>query len=123
MIQLRSILSLADNSGARKLRCIRVHGGYKKRYGRLGDIITASVMEATPHAAVHKGEVVHAVIARTKKETVRADGSLIRFDENAAILIDLKSKEPRASRIFGPIGRELKAKGFTRIASLAPEVI
>jgi len=123
MIQLRSIIGLADNSGARKLRCIRVHGGYQKRYGRLGDIITASVIEATPHASVHKGEVVHAVIARTKKETLRADGSVIRFDENAAILIDLKSKEPRASRIFGPVGRELKTKGFTRIASLAPEVI
>ncbi|USN53759.1 MAG: 50S ribosomal protein L14 [Candidatus Nomurabacteria bacterium] len=123
MIQPRTLLVLADNSGARRLRCIKVLGGYKKRYARLGDIITASVIEATPHSAVKKGEVVHAVIVRTRKETLRKDGSTIRFDDNAAVLVDQKSKEPRATRIFGPIGREIKQLGFAKIASLAPEVL
>lgn len=123
MIQLRSIISLADNSGARRLRVIRAWGGYRKRYGRLGDIFTASVIEATPHSSVKKGEVVHAVLVRARKETRRRDGSSIRFDENAAVIVDPKTKEPRASRVFGPIAREVKLKGFSRIASLAPEVL
>ncbi|MBI5404930.1 MAG: 50S ribosomal protein L14 [Candidatus Kerfeldbacteria bacterium] len=123
MIQLRTMLTLADNSGARKIACIRVHGGYKKRYGRLGDIITASVKEAVPRAAIKKGDVVHAVIVRQRKEYHRADGSAVRFDDNAAVIIDKESKEPKGTRIFGPIARELKTKGFTKIISLAPEVV
>ena len=113
----------ADNSGAKKLQCIRVHGGYKKRYGRIGDIITCVVKEAEPYSVVKKSEVVHAVVVRTKKETRRPDGSYIRFDDNAAVVIDRKSKEPRGTRIFGPIARELRSKGFSKIISLAPEVL
>lgn len=123
MIQLRTMLTLADNSGARKVACIRVHGGYKKRYGRIGDIITGSVKEAVPRAAVKKGDVVHAVIVRQRKEYHRPDGTSIRFDDNACVIIDKESKEPKGTRIFGPIARELKAKGFTKIISLAPEVL
>lgn len=123
MIQLRTMLKLADNSGARKVSCIKVHGGYRKRYGRLGDIITASVKEAAPRGTVKKGEVVHAVIVRQRKEYQRPDGTAIRFDDNACVLIDKASKEPRGTRIFGPIARELKTKGFTKIISLAPEVL
>jgi len=123
MIQVQSMLKVADNSGAKKLQCIKVLGGYKKRYARIGDIITCSVKEAAPHTAVKKGDVVKAVIVRTKKEVRRQDGSYIRFDENAAVLIDPKSKEPRGTRIFGPIARELRASGFNKIISLAPEVL
>lgn len=113
----------ADNSGAKKLQCIRVHGGYKKRYARIGDVITCVVKDAEPYATVKKSEVVHAVIVRTKKETRRPDGSYVRFDDNAAVVIDKKSGEPRGTRIFGPIARELRVKGFTKIISLAPEVL
>jgi large subunit ribosomal protein L14 len=123
MIQLRTIVNLADNSGARHLRVIRVWGGYQKRYGRIGDIFTASVIGAIPHSGVKKGEVVHAVLVRSRKEYKRRDGSAIRFDENAAVIVDPKTKEPKASRVFGPIAREVKLKGFTKIASLAPEVL
>lgn len=123
MVQLRTMLKAADNSGAKKLQCIKVTGGYKKRFGRLGDIITCSVKEAVPYSAVKKGDVIKAVIVRTKKETRRNDGSYIRFDENAAVLIDPKTKEPRGTRIFGPVARELRAGGFTKIISLAPEVL
>jgi len=123
MIQHRSILKVADNSGAKKLMCIRVLGGYKKRYARLGDVITTSVKEAQPYAVVKKGEVVPAVVVRTKKETRRPDGSYVRFDDNAAVIIDKKTKEPRGTRIFGPVARELRAKGFNKIVSLAPEVL
>lgn len=123
MIQLRSMMGSADNSGARLVRVIRVHGGHRKRWGQLGDVVTASVREAIPHGLVKKGDVVHAVIVRQRKEYRRADGSYIRFDVNSCVLIDLKSKEPKGSRIFGPIARELKAKGFTKIVSLAPEVL
>lgn len=123
MIQPRSILELADNSGAKKLRCIRLHGGYRKRVAQLGDVITAAVFEATPYAPVKKGDVVHAVIVRQRKEYRRPDGSAIRFDENAAVIIDPKTKEPKGSRIFGPIAREVKNRGFGKIASLAPEVL
>ena len=123
MIQHRSMLTPADNTGAKKLQCIRLHGGYQKRYGRIGDIVTCVVKEAIPHSTVKKSEVVHAVIVRTRKETRREDGTYIRFDDNAAVIVDQKSKEPKGTRIFGPIARELKAKGFSKIVSLAPEVL
>jgi large subunit ribosomal protein L14 len=102
---------------------IRVLGGYKKRYARLGDIVTAAVKEAIPHALVKKGDIVKAVLVRTKKEVRRKDGTYIRFDDNAAVIIDPKSKEPKGSRILGPVARELRAGGFTKIISLAPEVL
>jgi len=123
MIQPRSMLKCADNSGARKIRCIRVLGGYKKRYARIGDVITCSVKEATPHTAIKKGDVVKAVVIRTKKEFRRKDGTYIRFDENAAVIIDPKTKEPKGTRIFGPVARELRARGYIKIISLAPEVL
>ena len=123
MIQPRSMLSVADNSGAKKLMCIRVLGGYRKRFARIGDIITCTVKEAAPRAAIKKGEVIHAVIVRQRKEMRRKDGTYIRFDENSAVIIDRKSKEPKATRIFGPVGRELRLKGFQKIVSLAPEVL
>lgn len=123
MVLHRSILNLADNTGAKKLMVIRVLGGYKKRYARLGDIVTAAVKEAIPHAMVKKGDIVKAVLVRTTKETRRKDGTYIRFDDNAAIIIDPKSKEPRGSRILGPVARELRAGGFAKIISLAPEVL
>lgn len=123
MIQHRSMLKVADNSGAKKLMCIRVLGGYKKRYARLGDVITCSVKEAMPRAAVKKGEVIHAVIVRQRKEMRRKDGTYVRFDENAAVIIDKKTKEPKGTRIFGPIARELRSKGYQKIVSLAPEVL
>jgi len=123
MVQHRSILNLADNTGAKKIMVIRVLGGYKKRYARLSDIITATVKEAIPHSMVKKGDIVKAVLVRTRKETRRKDGSYIRFDDNAAVIIDPKSKEPKGTRILGPVARELRGKGFTKIISLAPEVL
>ncbi|HBU07163.1 MAG TPA: 50S ribosomal protein L14 [Candidatus Magasanikbacteria bacterium] len=123
MIQHRSMLEVADNSGAKKLQCIRVLGGYKKRYSFLGDVITCAVKEAAPRAAIKKGDVVHAVIVRQRKEMRRKDGTYIRFDNNAAVIIDKKSKEPKGTRIFGPVARELRTKGFQKIISLAPEVL
>lgn len=123
MIQLRSILKPADNSGAKRVAVFRVWGGYKKRYGQLGDIVTGSVKEATPHSLVKKGDVVHMVIIRQRKEYRRSDGTYIRFSDNAGVIIDTKSKDPKGTRIFGPVARELKAKGFTKIASLAPELL
>lgn len=123
MIQVRSNLSVADNTGAKKVQCIKVLGGYKKRYARIGDIITISVKVAQPHSMVKKGDVLHAVMVRTRKETRRPDGTYIRFDDNAAVIIDKKSKEPKGTRIFGPIARELRFKGFNKIVSLAPEVL
>lgn len=123
MVQLRSMLQVADNTGAKKVQCIRVLGGYKKRYAMLGDVITAVVKNAEPHGTVKKSDVVHAVMVRTRKESRRSDGSYIRFDDNAVVIIDKKSKEPRGTRIFGPIARELRAKGFQKIISLAPEVL
>ncbi len=116
-------MSVADNTGAKKLQVIRVLGGYKKRYARLGDVVTAVVKEAAPHTMVKKSDVVHAVIVRTRKEVRRKDGSYIRFDENAGVIINRASKEPKGTRIFGPIARELRAEGFTKIVSLAPEVL
>ena len=123
MVQLRTILKSADNTGAKKLRVITVFGGYKKRYGRVGDIVTASIYEASPHTSVKKGQVVHAVIVRTRSSVRRPDGIYVRFDENAAVIVDKKSKEPQGTRIFGPVARELRIKGFTKIVSLAPEVV
>ena len=124
MIQLRSILAVADNSGAKKLRVILVHGGSKKRFGYLGDLVTCSVFEASPNAQVKKGEIVKAVLVRVKKEHGRADGSYIRFDDNAAVILEnVAAKEPKASRVFGPIAREIKNLGYNKIASLAQEVL
>lgn len=123
MIQHRAMLAVADNTGAKKLQCIRVLDGYKKRYARLGDVITCVVKEAAPRGLVKKSDVVHAVIVRQRKETRRIDGTYIRFDENAAVIIDRASKEPKGSRIFGPVARELRTKGFQKIISLAPEVV
>jgi large subunit ribosomal protein L14 len=123
MVQHRTMLKSADNTGARRIQCIRVLGGYQKRYAGIGDIVTVTIKEAQPHSSVKKGEVAHGVIVRTHKETRRRDGTYIRFDDNAIVLIDKKSKEPRGTRIFGPIARELRAKGFSKIISLAPEVL
>jgi large subunit ribosomal protein L14 len=117
------MIKVADNSGAKKLQVIRVLGGYRKRYARIGDVVTCTVKEAVPHSAVKKSDVVHAVVVRTNKETRRSDGSYIRFDENAAVIINRENKEPKGTRIFGPIARELRAAGFTKIVSLAPEVL
>lgn len=123
MVQHRSMLTPADNTGAKKLQVIRVTGGYKKRYARIGDIVTCVVKDAIPYSTVKKSDIVHAVIVRTRKETRRGDGSYIRFDDNAGVLVDKKTKEPRGTRIFGPVARELRAKGFMKIISLAPEVL
>lgn len=122
MVQTQSVLNVADNSGARKLMVIRVLGSSRKRYARVGDLITCSVKQATPGGNVKKGEVVKAVVVRTHKEYRRTDGSYIRFDENAAVVIN-KDKEPVGTRIFGPVARELREKNFMRIVSLAPEVL
>jgi large subunit ribosomal protein L14 len=118
-----SQMKVADNSGAKWLQVVRVLGGYRKRYARVGDIVTCAVKESAPRAQIKKGDVVHAVVVRTKAATRRKDGSYIRFDENAGVVIDKKSKEPKATRIFGPVVRELRAKGFNKIISLAPEVL
>ncbi len=123
MIQHRTILKVADNTGAKKLMCIRVLGGYKKRYAQIGDVITCTVKEAAPRGMVKKSEIVHAVIVRQRKEKRRKDGTYIRFDENSAVVIDKKTKEPKGTRIFGPIARELRGKGYQKIVSLAPEVL
>jgi len=123
MIQVETKLIVTDNSGAKKVECIKVLGGTGRRYAYVGDIITVAVKEVQPHTAIKKGEVHHAVVVRTKKEINRRDGSFIRFDDNAVVLIDKKNKEPKATRIFGPVPRELRAAGFTKIISLAPEVL
>ncbi len=123
MIQHRSMIAVADNTGAKKLMCIRVLGGYQKRYARIGDIVTCSVKEAVPRGMVKKGDVVHAVLVRSKKEVRRKDGTYIRFSENAAVIIDMKNNEPKGTRIFGPIARELRTKGYQKIISLSPEVV
>jgi large subunit ribosomal protein L14 len=123
MIQHQSMLKVADNSGAKKLMCIRVLGGYKKRYAHIGDVVTCTVKEAEPRAGVKKGEVIHAVLVRQRKEIRRKDGTYVRFDENAAVVIDRKTKEPKGTRIFGPVARELRTKGYQKIVSLAPEVL
>jgi large subunit ribosomal protein L14 len=122
MIQQESVLRIADNTGARRARVIRVLGGSRRRYARVGDLVVASVKDAIPNAPVKKGDVVRAVIVRTNKEMRRKDGTYIRFDDNAAVLIDPQG-EPRGTRIFGPVGRELREKRYMRIVSLAPEVL
>jgi large subunit ribosomal protein L14 len=122
MIQAETRLNAADNSGAKQLYCIKVLGGTRKRYATVGDIVVVSVKEAIPNAKVKKGDVLRAVVVRTKKEVRRADGSYIKFDENSAVLINA-AKEPIGTRIFGPVARELRAKQFTKIISLAPEVL
>jgi large subunit ribosomal protein L14 len=122
MVQTTTTLDVADNSGAKKIMCIRVLGGTKRKYASLGDIIIVSVKEAIANSKVKKGEVARAVIVRTKKEVSRQDGSYIRFDSNSAVLVD-KDNEPIGTRIFGPVARELRAKRFMKIISLAPEVL
>ncbi len=123
MIQTESRIKVADNSGAKEVLCIRVLGGYKRRYARVGDIITASVKSVSPHMPIKKGDVVRAVIVRTKKETRRKDGTYLRFDDNACVIIDKEKGEPKGTRIFGPIAREVRRAGYFKIASLAPEVL
>ena len=122
MIQQESFLDVADNSGARRIRCIKVLGGTRKKYASLGDVIVVAVREAIPHAKVKKGDVMKAVVVRTVKEVGRADGSYIKFDNNSAVLIN-KDGEPIGTRIFGPVARELRAKNFMKIVSLASEVV
>ncbi|MCX5773336.1 MAG: 50S ribosomal protein L14 [Fusobacteria bacterium] len=122
MIQQQTILNVADNTGAKKIMCIRVLGGSRRRFGRIGDVIVASVKEAIPNGTVKKGQVVKAVVVRTHKEIRREDGSYIRFDDNAAVIID-NTNNPKGTRIFGPVARELRARDFMKIVSLAPEVI
>ena len=122
MIQQETRLSVADNSGAKEVSCIKVLGGSKRRYASIGDIIVVSVKEAMPNSKVKKGDVLKAVVVRTKKEIPRVDGSFIRFDENSAVLIN-QHREPIGTRIFGPVARELREKQFMRIVSLAPEVL
>jgi len=122
MIQMQSHLFVADNSGARKIQCIKVLGGSKRRFASIGDIIIVSIKDAIPRAKVKKGEIFKAVVVRTSKEFGRADGTTIRFDKNAAVLLD-KQEEPIATRIFGPVTRELRTKKFMKIISLAPEVL
>lgn len=122
MVQVETVLDVADNSGARRVRCIRVLGGTRRRYASVGDEIVVSVREAAPNSKVKKGDVVRAVVVRTAKELGRADGSYIRFDTNSAVLID-NQREPVGTRIFGPVARELRAKRFMKIISLAPEVL
>ena len=123
MIQATTRLTVADNTGAREIMCIRVIGGSNRRYGAVGDIIVAAVKAAIPTSSVKKGEVVRAVIVRTSKEYGRPDGSYIRFDDNAAVILETDSTNPKGTRIFGPVARELRDKGFMKIVSLAPEVL
>ena len=122
MIQVTTRLKVADNTGARVIMCIHVSGGDKRRYASVGDVIVASVKQATPTGSVKKGEVVRAVVVRTSKEYGRPDGSYIKFDDNAAVLLD-ELRNPKGTRIFGPVARELREKGFAKIVSLAPEVL
>ena len=117
------MLVVADNSGAKLLQCIRVLGGYQKRTAGLGDVVTCVVKQASPRGTVKKSDIVHVVLVRVHKETRRTDGTYIRFDDNAGVIIDQKSKEPKGTRIFGPVARELRAKKFMRVISLAPEVL
>ncbi|MDO5043943.1 MAG: 50S ribosomal protein L14 [Coriobacteriia bacterium] len=122
MIQVESVLNVADNSGARKVKCIKILGGSKRRYAGLGDVFIAAVREAAPNGNIKKGDVVRCVVVRIKKETRRKDGSYIRFDQNAAVVID-QNGAPRGTRIFGPVARELRDKQYMKIVSLAPETL
>jgi large subunit ribosomal protein L14 len=117
------MLNSADNTGAKKMQVIRVLGGYKKRYARIGDVVTAVIKEAVPHSNVKKSDIVHVVLVRSNKEMRRKDGSYIRFSENAGVIIDRANKEPKGTRIFGPVPRELREGGYSKIVSLAPEVL
>jgi large subunit ribosomal protein L14 len=123
MIQQESRLKVADNSGAKEILCIQVVGGSRRRYASVGDVIVATVKQAAPQGSVKKGDVVKAVVVRTTKEIGRPDGSYIRFDDNAAVILDCEARGPRGTRIFGPVASELREKGFMRIESLAPEVL
>jgi large subunit ribosomal protein L14 len=123
MIQQESVVKVADNTGGRSLLVIHVMGGSKRRYGRVGDIVVGAIQEASPQGSVKKSEVVKAVIVRCSKEWRRDDGSYIRFDDNAAVILDVDGQNPKGTRIFGPVARELREKGFMRIVSLAPEVL
>lgn len=123
MIQVESRLKVADNTGAKEVLCIRVLGGYKKRYAHVGDVIVAAVKSANPHMPIKKSDVVKAVIVRTKKEIRRKDGTYLRFSDNACVIIDKDKKEPKGTRIFGPVAREVRRAGYMKIASLAPEVL
>jgi large subunit ribosomal protein L14 len=122
MIQMQTILDVADNSGAKKVGCIKILGGTRKRYATLGDVVVVSVKDAIPNSKIRRGDVVRAVVVRTKKEVGRADGSFIKFDDNSAVLINPQG-DPIGTRIFGPVARELRAKKFMKIVSLAPEVL
>lgn len=122
MIQMESVLDVADNSGAKRVKCVKVLGGSKRKYASVGDVIVVSVKDAAPNGKVKKGQIQRAVVVRTRKELRRADGSYIRFDTNSAVLVS-KDNEPIGTRIFGPVARELRAQGFTKIVSLAPEVL
>ena len=123
MIQQETMLKSADNTGAKKLQCIKVLGGYKRRFASIGDLITVTIKEAKPHSMVKKGEVLIAVVVRTAKEIRRKDGCYIRFDENAVVIVDKENKEMKGTRIFGPVARELRDRGYNKIVSLAPEVL
>ncbi len=124
MIQLRSVLQVTDNSGARQIRVIQVYGGSKRRFGYVGDVVMASVIAADPQSNIKKGEKVTAVVVRTRKEKRRENGEYIRFDDNAAVIVESrKNPEPLGTRVFGPVAREVRNQGFTKIASLAPEVL
>jgi large subunit ribosomal protein L14 len=123
MIQMRTILEVADNSGAKRVQCIKVLGGSRRRYAGLGDVIVVSIKEAMPNAKVKKGDTAHAVVVRIKHQTSRPDGSYVRFDENSAVLVSKEQHEPIGTRIFGPVARELRGKKFMKIISLAPEVV
>ena len=124
MIQLRTVLQVADNSGARKLRTIQIYGGSRRRFGYVGDVVVASVIDADPNSSLKKGSKVRAVIVRTRKESRRPTGEYIRFDDNAAVIIESRDKvDPVGTRVFGPIAREVKERGYNKIASLAPEVL
>ena len=123
MIQTETKLKVTDNSGARVVQCIKVLGGTRKRYTRIGEIFTATVKEATPHTAIKKGDIVRAVLVRTRKEIRRKDGTYVRFSDNACVIVDKEKKEPKCTRIFGPVAREVRMAGFFKIASLAPEVL
>jgi large subunit ribosomal protein L14 len=123
MIQMRTVLEVADNSGAKRVQCIKVLGGSRRRYAGLGDVIVVSIKEVSPNTKVKKGDTAHAVVVRTKHQIGRADGSYIRFDENSAVLVSKEQHEPIGTRIFGPVARELRGKKFMKIISLAPEVV
>ncbi|HPA25662.1 MAG TPA: 50S ribosomal protein L14 [bacterium] len=123
MLQLRSMVNSADNTGAKKLQVIHIVGGYKQRFAVIGDVVVCAIKAAAPHSQVKKGDVVKAVIVRTHKEFRRASGIYIRFDDNAVVIIDPKNKEPKGTRILGPVARELRARGYMKIISLAPEVL